>query len=354
MNEIKKKLSFLKNKKILITGNTGFKGSWLTFVISSVTKNIYGISLKQNINNTMFIRNNISDLIKKQFYFDISNLSKLKKTINQIKPDYIFHLAAQSLVYKSYKKPIETWNSNLLGTINILEILKDYKKSKNIIITSDKCYKNFELNRGYEENDILAGEDPYSATKSCAEIAIKSYIKSFYDNSNYIVTCRAGNVIGGGDFSDHRLIPDIVKSYFKKKEISIRSLNSTRPWQHVLEPIFAYLLVAKKIKNKKVNHQAFNFGPNSKNSKKVRSIIQQIKKKWNIKVKKSKLRFKESKLLSLNCKKAKKTLNWKPVLNFEDTIEMTIDWYDQFYKKPKKINELMKLQIQYYASKQND
>ncbi len=351
MNEIKKNLSFLQNKKILITGNTGFKGSWLTFIISTVTQNIYGISLKQKINNNMFKKNNISSLIKKQFYFDISNLKKLKKTINQIKPDYIFHLAAQSLVYNSYKNPLTTWNSNLVGTLNLLEILRYYKKSKNIIITSDKCYKNLELTRGYNENDILAGEDPYSATKSCAEIAIRSYIKSFFDKSNYIVSCRAGNVIGGGDFSELRLIPDIVKSYFGKKKISIRSLNSTRPWQHVLEPLFAYLLVAKNIRKKKVNHQAFNFGPNQNNSKSVLSIIKQIKKKWKIKIKKSNLKFKESKLLSLNCTKAKKILKWEPVLDFEDTVNLTIDWYDKFYNKPSEISKLMNYQINYYLSK---
>lgn len=351
MNNINHLLSFLKDKKILITGNTGFKGSWLTYVVSTVTSNIYGISLKQNINNTMFKKNKIFNMVKKQYYFDISDFKKFKNVVNIIKPDYIFHLAAQSLVYNSYEMPLKTWNSNLIGTLNLLEILKNFKKSKNIIITSDKCYKNFELNRGYKEDDILAGEDPYSATKSCAEIAIRSYIKSFYDNSNYIVSCRAGNVIGGGDFSKHRLIPDIVKAYFNNKKISIRNTNSTRPWQHVLEPIFAYLLVAKNIKKKNVNHQTFNFGPNQKNSKKVISIINYIKKKWDIRIKKSNLKFKESKLLSLNCIKARKILGWKPVLNFKDTVNLTIDWYDQFYKHPKKINDLMTTQVNYYISK---
>ena len=351
MNNINHLLSFLKDKKILITGNTGFKGSWLTYVVSTVTSNIYGISLKQNINNTMFKKNKIFNMVKKQYYFDISDFKKFKNVVNIIKPDYIFHLAAQSLVYNSYEMPLKTWNSNLIGTLNLLEILKNFKKSKNIIITSDKCYKNFELNRGYKEDDILAGEDPYSATKSCAEIAIRSYIKSFYDNSNYIVSCRAGNVIVGGDFSNHRLIPDIVKAYFNNKKISIRNTNSTRPWQHVLEPIFAYLLVAKNIKKKNVNHQTFNFGPNQKNSKKVISIINYIKKKWDIRIKKSNLKFKESKLLSLNCIKARKILGWKPVLNFKDTVNLTIDWYDQFYKHPKKINDLMTTQVNYYISK---
>jgi CDP-glucose 4,6-dehydratase len=351
MNDLQKQLSFLKNKKILITGNTGFKGSWMTYIVSNVTKNIYGISLKNNINKINHNKNNVIGLLKKQYFFDISNYNKLNKTINEIQPDFIFHLAAQSLVYKSYKEPLKTWNSNLIGTLNLLEILRHYKKSKNIIITSDKCYKNFELSRGYNENDILAGEDPYSATKSCAEIAIKSYIESFYDKSNYIVSCRAGNVIGGGDFSELRLIPDIVRSYFRNKKISIRSLSSTRPWQHVLEPLFAYLLVAKNIKKKQVNHQAFNFGPNQNNSKNVLSIINQIKKKWKIKIKKSRLKFKESKLLSLNCTKAKKILKWSPVLDFEDTVNLTIDWYDKFNKQPNEINKIMNHQINYYLSK---
>ena len=351
MNNVKDKISFLKNKKVLITGNTGFKGSWLTYVVSNVTQKIYGISLKENIENTMFKKSKIFKLVKKQFFFDISNFNKFKKVIYQIKPDYIFHLAAQSLVYKSYEFPLKTWNSNLIGTLNLLEILKYYKKNKNIIITSDKCYKNLELRRGYTEDDILAGEDPYSATKSCAEIAINSYIKSFYNNSNFIVSCRAGNVIGGGDFSENRLIPDIVKHYFSNNKISIRNINSTRPWQHVLEPIFAYLLLAKNINKININHQSFNFGPDLHNSKRVFSIIQEIKKRWNIKIKKSNLKFKETKLLSLNCNKAKKILKWKPVLNFQQTVKLTIDWYDKFYSKQHEIDSLMRSQINYFVSK---
>ena len=200
------------------------------------SKNIRYLT-KKKISKTQCLKKVRYLVSKKTIFFDISNFNKFKKVINQIKPDYIFHLAAQSLVYKSYEFPLKTWNSNLIGTLNLLEILKYYKKSKNIIITSDKCYKNLELRRGYTEDDILSGEDPYSATKSCAEIAINSYIKSFYNNSNLIVSCRAGNVIGGGDFSENRLIPDIVKHYFSNNKISIRNINSTRPWQHVLEPI---------------------------------------------------------------------------------------------------------------------
>tara|TARA_B100000900_G_C20578846_1_gene716565 strand:- start:328 stop:1401 length:1074 start_codon:yes stop_codon:yes gene_type:complete len=354
MNNLQKELSFLKDKKILITGNTGFKGSWLTYIISSVTKNIFGISLSENSNFTMYEKVGIKKLVKKQYFFDVSNYKKLEKTIIHIKPDYIFHLAAQSLVYKSYKNSLRTWQSNLVGTLNLLEVLKKYKKSKNIIITSDKCYKNFELNRGYKENDTLMGDDPYSASKSCAEIAINSYIKSFYQNDNLIVSCRAGNVIGGGDFSEKRLIPDIVKSYYKNKITSIRSLKSTRPWQHVLEPLFAYLLVAKKIDYKKINQQSFNFGPSFKNSKQVKEILNRIKKKWKIKTKISKNNFKESKLLALNCNKAKDKLHWIPTLNFNDTVDLTVDWYETFLKKPKKIHNLMDLQIKYFISKKND
>ena len=354
MSDLQKELSFLKNKKILITGNTGFKGSWLTYIISNVTKNIYGISLREKVNSTMYYNVGIKNLIKKQFFFDISDYKKLDKTIKFIKPNYIFHLAAQSLVYKSYKETLKTWHSNLLGTLNILEILKNYKESKNIIITSDKCYKNFEINRGYKENDILMGDDPYSASKSCAEIAINSYINSFYNKDNFVVSCRAGNVIGGGDFSDNRLIPDIVSAHINKKPISIRSLNSTRPWQHVLEPLFGYLSVAKKITKKNVNQQSFNFGPSYNNSKKVKEIINRIKKQWHIKIINSQNKFKESKLLALNCVKAKKYLDWRPTLNFNDTIDLTIDWYKTFFKEPKQIHNLMDTQIKYFISKKND
>ena len=243
--------SFFKNKKIIVTGHTGFKGSWLTLWLTEIGADVLGISKDVPTKPSHYKLLNLEKKIKSK-KIDIQNLKEIKKEIKNFKPDYIFHLAAQSIVKKSYINSIETWKTNLMGTVNILESLKEVKKETvTIIITSDKCYKNIETTRGYKENDILGGEDPYGASKSAAEIAINSYIKSFYNNKNnknYIASTRAGNVIGGGDWSENRLLPDCIKSWINRKSPKIRNPNSTRPWQHVLEVIYGYLLLAKKLK----------------------------------------------------------------------------------------------------------
>ena len=328
--------SFFKNKKIIVTGHTGFKGSWLTLWLTEIGADVLGISKDVPTKPSHYKLLNLEKKIKSK-KIDIQNLKEIKKEIKNFKPDYIFHLAAQSIVKKSYINSIETWKTNLMGTVNILESLKEVKKETvTIIITSDKCYKNIETTRGYKENDILGGEDPYGASKSAAEIAINSYIKSFYNNKNnknYIASTRAGNVIGGGDWSENRLLPDCIKSWINRKSPKIRNPNSTRPWQHVLEVIYGYLLLAKKIKeNKKLHGQSFNFGPNMRHNFRVLDVLKKSKIywkdiDWKIERKKS---FKENVLLNLNNTKAKKYLKWKPVLNFEKTIKLTIDWYKYY------------------------
>ena len=328
--------SFFKNKKIIVTGHTGFKGSWLTLWLSEIGANVLGISKDVPTKPSHYKLLNLEKKIKSK-KIDIQNLKKIKKTIKNFKPDYIFHLAAQSIVKKSYMNSIETWKTNLMGTVNILESLKEVKKETvTIIITSDKCYKNIETTRGYKENDVLGGDDPYGASKSAAEIAINSYIKSFFNNKNnknYIASTRAGNVIGGGDWSENRLLPDCIKSWISRKSPKIRNPNSTRPWQHVLEVIYGYLLLAKKIKeNKKLHGQSFNFGPNMRHNFRVLDVLKKSKIYWkdiDWKTEKKKS-FKENVLLNLNNTKAKKYLSWKPALNFEKTIKLTIDWYKYY------------------------
>ena len=249
-------LSDFKGKKVIITGHTGFKGSWLTIWLLHLGAKIIGISNGIPTKPSNFESNQLKKKINHQ-NFDIKNKIKLQRLINIHKPDFIFHLAAQSLVKKSYAKPSLTFETNSFGTLTLLDVLKDYKIKKIcsvVIITSDKSYKNLELNRGYKEDDLLGGHDPYSASKACAELIIQSYFSSFLiKNKNLkISVARAGNVIGGGDWSENRLIPDCIKSIKNKKKLLIRFPNSTRPWQHVFEAIYGYMLLALKQKKMKI------------------------------------------------------------------------------------------------------
>lgn len=336
--------SNFKGKKVIITGHTGFKGSWLTIWLHYLGAKIIGISKNIPTKPSNFVSNQLEKKINHQI-FDIKNRNKLQKVINKYKPDYIFHLAAQSLVKRSYVKPYVTFESNSFGTLTLLDVLKDYKINKVcsiVIITSDKSYKNLELNRGYKEEDILGGHDPYSASKACAELMIQSYFNSFLiKNKNLkISVARAGNVIGGGDWSENRLIPDCIRSIKNKKKLLIRFPDSTRPWQHVLEAIYGYMLLAiKQKRNKKINGSVYNFGPNNNSSITVIQLVRKVKSKWKnlewnvIKVKKKDY---ESKLLKLNSSKAFKIIKWKCYLNANQTIDLVINWYKYFLDKREK------------------
>ena len=337
MNELKK---YFKNKKILITGHTGFKGSWLTLYLLSLGGKVMGKS-KDIPTDPSLIK--ILKLQKKIIHnkADIRNLKKIKKLVLKFNPDFVFHLAAQSLVKKSYLSPLETWTTNLNGTINLLECLRAQKKRAiAVIITSDKTYKNKEIKKGYIEKDELGGLDPYGASKSAADLAINSYLNSYFkskNNNKLIGVARAGNVIGGGDWSDDRLIPDCFKQWLDSKQVIIRNPNSTRPWQHVLDVIHGYLTLSINLsKNKKLHGEAFNFGPTINRNYKVIDILKLIKKYWpNAKwiVKKNRKQFFENTLLQLNSKKAKKYLNWSTKLVFKDNIKMTVNWYKEYSKK---------------------
>ena len=347
-----------KNKKVLITGHTGFKGSWLTIWLVMIGAKILGISKDVPTKPSHYSALGISKKII-DFRFDIRNLNKLKKTIIKFQPDFIFHLAAQPLVNISYKNPLITWETNLVGTINILESIKLLKKKcVCVIVTSDKCYRNYELKRGYKETDELGGFDPYSASKGAAEIAVRSYIKSFFvDSKKYrIVTARAGNVIGGGDWNQGRLIPDCMISAQSNRVVKIRNQYSTRPWQHVIELIYGYLKLADQLKKNKLLHgESFNFGPNKQKNRKVEEILREIKKQWfHFKWEKNARkvsRIKESKLLKLNCNKANKKLKWKINMSFRETIKLTLNWYKQYYNglcKKKDVYKISSEQIKYY------
>ena len=342
-----------KNKNVLITGHTGFKGSWLVAWLKLLGANITGISVDVPTNPSHFVKAKLSRLmVDKRKDINTKNLSQI---INKAKPDYIFHLAAQSLVTESHKNPKETWSTNVMGTANLLNSLRDYNRECiAIFITSDKCYDNQEWEWGYRETDKLGGSDPYSGSKASAEILINSFVKSFFKSKHpvQIATVRAGNVIGGGDWSSNRIIPDVVRAWTSNKPVTIRNPNATRPWQHVLEPLSGYLTLASYMaNNKSLNGESYNFGPNDNQIKTVKNVVNAVYKyvpKNSIKINKGFNRNSEHNYLKLNCDKALNTLNWTSTLTFNKTIQMTMEWYLHYYKDPKTIYNFTISQIKEY------
>ena len=355
MDSIKKLKKFWSGKKVFITGHTGFKGSWMIVALNMLNVNIYGYSLKPD-KISLFNRVNGKKIVKKNFFSDINDFKKLSNKISQVKPDILFHLAAQPLVSESFIKPTKTFRTNIIGTLNVLEILKKNKSIKSaVIITTDKVYKIKKLNKSYRENDELWGKDPYSASKVCAEILTASYINSFFKNThlkNRVSTARSGNVIGGGDYSKNRLVPDIIKSINNRKKLSLRNPNHIRPWQHVIEPIVGYLMLAQKQYEKKLTktNPNWNFGPNKSSFVKVIIILNKIKmiKKINFYINK-KQNFFETNILKLNSSKSKRFLNWEPRWGLNISINNVIEWND-LYKKNKDAKKICEDQIANYLS----
>lgn len=323
-------------KRVLITGNTGFKGSWLSLWLQSLGANVMGVALKPQRQNDHFFSANLSEHMDCNF-IDIRDYNKIQNIIDSFKPEIIFHLAAQALVGASYKDPMYTIETNMIGTLNILEALRNYDgQCSSVFITSDKCYRNVEQMWGYRENDLLGGDDPYSTSKAGAELIINTYIKSFpeiFENS--IASTRAGNVIGGGDWSEQRLVPDCFRALTAKEPIIIRNSNSTRPWQFVLEPLSGYLLLGEKlISGNKGFSSGWNFGPSVGETHTVLEVAKEIIKFWGegkIQENSSSNKFYESTLLQLDCTKAMAKLDWKPILNFQECIEFTTNWYRYNY-----------------------
>lgn len=349
--------SCFENKVVLVTGHTGFKGSWLTAWLKTLGAKVIGVSLPSISSPSHFSAASIGDGIT-DLRFDIRDQSAIKDVIASTKPDFLFHLAAQALVKKSYDDPLTTWETNLIGTLNVLEGLKLIRKECSaVLITSDKCYDNQEWEWGYRENDVLGGSDPYSASKASAEIAIRSYIKSFFQINGRnvrLASARAGNVIGGGDWADDRLVPDCVKAWSKGKLVELHSPNSTRPWQHVLEPLSGYLSLATSLQNKSETHgEAFNFGPNSNQNKSVLDVVEKMSQYWEqVKwscVSRDDFKLHEAGLLKLNCDKALHYLDWQSVLDFDNTVRMTSEWYESFYKHPEDAAKTTATQIKYYT-----
>ncbi len=347
--------NFWKNKNVLITGHTGFKGTWLMLFLSVLGANISGISLKPSKNQFFF--NEISKKInlKNSFYGDIRNRSFLKQSIRKIRPSIIFHLAAQSLVVDSYNDPLKTYETNIFGTINLYDIARNIKSIKAIInVTSDKCYEESKSKKRFKETDLLGGKDPYSSSKAASEIITRAYYNSFLKQRIGVATARAGNVIGGGDWSDNRLIPDLVKSIRADKIFQIRYPHAVRPWQHVLDPISGYILLMEKLYKQPTKFSsAWNFGPNNSSVVNVKGIIEKFTSIWGKKLKigiVSKKRLYESNYLSLDISKSKEDLKWASKIKLNESIELTVEWYRAWIEK-RNIYEISIIQVNNFLKK---
>ena len=343
--------NFWKNKKVFLTGHTGFKGGWLSLILNYLEAEVVGYSLEPE-KNSFFNQVNLGKVVRHNLG-DIRDLTSLNEVEKRFKPDILIHMAAQSLVIESYKDPINTFSTNIMGTVNILETIRMSKSIKTgVIITTDKCYENRNLSRGYREDDPMGGFDPYSSSKGSAELVIKSYQRSFLNEKNFkegaasIASVRAGNVIGGGDWAEERLIPDLLRSTKTRKKTKIRNPSATRPWQHVLEPLTGYLLVVQKLFEEGPSKaDNWNFGPNEKDIKPVSYVADLFCDRWgdNLSWIKDdrKNYFHEAELLSLDIEKAKTTLGWDPKWSLDQAITKVVDWH----KQPVSEKNLLKMSL---------
>ncbi len=329
-----------QGKTVLVTGHTGFKGSWLSIWLTMLGAKVVGYALEPYSQKSNYCASHLERRLFADIKGDVRDSKKLEETIEKYKVDIIFHLAAQALVRTAYDNPKYTYETNVMGSLNILEATRKFNHVKTVVmITSDKCYENVEQIWGYKETDRMGGYDPYSSSKGCAELMISSYRNSYFNPKDYekhgkaIASVRAGNVIGGGDWSDNRLVPDCIRFIEENKDIEIRNKNATRPWEHVLEPLSGYLRVGQKLIEEPTNFaQGFNFGPPIECNKTVWDVVQYLVKyykKGNIVDASDPNALHENTLLSLDVTKAYRMLDWKAMLSFYEAIEYTVDWYKE-------------------------
>lgn len=340
-------LEFYRDKKVFITGHTGFKGTWLCKILSDAGAIVKGYALKPE-ENSLFLKINIDKKINST-YGDIRNLENLKEEFDEFNPEIVIHLAAQPIVRKAYEMPVYTYETNVIGTVNILECVRTSESVKSFLnVTTDKVYENNEKDYSYKEEDRLNGYDPYSNSKSCSELVTDSYKKSYFlDNKVRISTARAGNVIGGGDISQDRIIPDCVRATKENRDIIIRNPNSIRPYQHVLEALFAYLMIIEKQYNDEKYIGNYNVGPNEDDIIRTEELVKIFCNKWeniNYKNQTDNGPF-ESNYLKLDCSKIKNTFNWKPIWNIEDAVEKIVEFEKCNIEN---LNECMSKQIKEY------
>jgi CDP-glucose 4,6-dehydratase len=345
-----------KNKKIVVTGHTGFKGSWMTLWLTELGAKVYGYSKDVPTTPSLFDLAGIKDSIVDNRN-NLIDYASFLKFLKDVQPDIIFHMGANAIVSDCIENPQDAFLSNTIGTVNVLEAIRHTPSLKAaVIITSDKCYENVEWEFGYRETDRLGGKDPYSASKACAELVFSSYFRTYLHHSSHlkIATARAGNVIGGGDWANNRIIPDCIRSWTLNQAVQIRNPKSTRPWQHVLEPLSGYLTLGASLLDSKeeINGESFNFGPNSDVNKPVSELIDEMNKHWkNAKYEydeKHSLKHKEAQLLKLSCDRALARLSWTPTLVFEETVAMTASWYKHWTENPSDMKAFTLKQINHY------
>jgi CDP-glucose 4,6-dehydratase len=347
---------FWNGKKVLITGHTGFKGSWLSLWLHSVGAQVFGYSLKPSTNPSMFELCELDQIILSE-YNDIRNYNALANYVEIIKPQIVFHMAAQPLVRDSYLDPVQTYSVNVMGTVHLLEAVRNVSSVKVVVnVTTDKCYENKEWYWGYRENEPLGGFDPYSSSKACSELVTSAYRNSFFTNSSNLLlaSARAGNVIGGGDWAKDRLIPDCIAALLKDEKVIIRSPNSIRPWQHVLEPLSGYMLLAEKLYIKGEKYaSAWNFGPEDTDAKTVQWIVDKICNIWGdnsgFEIDASRDHPHEANYLKLDCSKAKQELGWLPRWDLEMAINKIVEW-NRAYLIGENLREVSLKQINEYRN----
>jgi len=345
--------NFWKNRRVIVTGHTGFKGSWLSLWLQHLGAKVTGISLDPPTNQNLYKQAKIANCMI-SLRQDIRNGEALKKIFQQQQPEIVFHLAAQPLVRHSYNAPVETYETNVMGTLHVLEAIRTIDSVQaSILVTTDKCYQNREWHWGYREIDPMGGHDPYSSSKGAAELLIASYRYSYIPN---IASVRAGNVIGGGDWAEDRLIPDIIRAFQKTETVEIRYPDAIRPWQHVLEPLSGYMQLAEQMTKKPKQYaEAWNFGPNDEDVKSVEWIVKQMALQWrgnaNWKIDKADHHH-EASHLKLDCSKAHAELNWKPKWNLQTALQKIITWHQAETEK-KNMKEVTLSQIKEYMESEN-
>lgn len=339
---------FWLGKKVFLTGHTGFKGSWLSFWLQMLGSEIIGYALPPPTDPSLFNQLELERSINHNIG-DIRDLDALRQAIRSACPEIVIHMAAQSLVKESFLHPVRTFSTNIMGTVNVLEAAKYIDSIRVIVIvSSDKCYKNLGITRGFHEKDALGGYDPYSSSKACSELVVSSYRNSFYNSAVYndkdrtvIATVRAGNVIGGGDYTPGRLVPDIVTALLRGEELKIRNPNHIRPWQHVLDPLSGYLLLAENMYRKGVVYgDAWNFGPNPEDSRPVRYIVHRLYELWGHEVPRitqETFQVQEEPVLMLDSNKARSILKWFPRWNLEKSLHTVYNWYNKYDDKKKAV-----------------
>jgi len=340
-------------RRILVTGHTGFKGSWLVAWLKMMGAEVSGLSLAPDSGLNIFEEAGIAEGIDSRIG-DIRDAAYLTKTLQDIQPEFVFHLAAQSLVRESYAEPVATYAINVMGTVNLLEAIRQCDSVKGIVVvTSDKCYENREWSRGYQESDAMGGHDPYSSSKGCAELVTAAYRRSFFfkDGSALVASARAGNVIGGGDWAVDRLLPDMMRAAASGNPISVRNPKATRPWQHVLDALGGYLKLAKHlIDGEREFAEAWNFGPAEQDVVSVGQVVERAKSRWDaIKIEFPEKREDEpheARLLRLDSGKARALLPWQPVFELDEAIDKTVTWYQQYYQQKATARQLMDVQIE--------